>query len=74
MKVFYSAIVLITTLISALVFYIARTLFAVPNVLFGTIPPVIAVCCIIAGILLLLPLLLSVVFIWINRLSARVSH
>lgn len=74
MKFFHVAILLITTLISALVFYIARALFAVPNVLFGTMQPVIAVCCIIAGILLLLPLLASVAFIWINRLSARVSR
>ncbi len=55
MKLPYAAIVLIPTLIAMLMFYISHTLFAAPEVLFGTARLTIAVLCVVAGVILLVP-------------------
>lgn len=71
MKLLCAAIVLIPTLIAVLLFYLAHALFAVPGVLLGAVQPTIAMLCIVAGILLLLPAVIVLVITLLNLVSRK---
>ena len=73
-KILCVAIVLIPTLIAALVLYISHALFAIPEVLFGSAQPFVATLCVIAGIILLVPLLITIAVALTNWIRAKVSH
>lgn len=60
-------------LIAALLFCIANTLFKTPTVLFGTAQPTIALLCIIAGIVLLIPAFAAIVIALVNGIGNRKS-
>lgn len=73
-KLLLAAMVLLPTLVGLLLLYIGRALFAAPGVLFGERQTVIAVLCVIGGIILLIPLVCAIGAMLINRLSAKVSR
>ena len=71
LKVVCAAIVIIPTWIAVLIFYIAHALFAAPGVLLGEIQAAVAVLCVVAGILLLLPALIVLLIAVVNYAGRR---
>lgn len=71
MKLLCAGIVLVPTLIAVLIFYIAHALFAAPGVLLGAAQPAVAVICIVAGVLLLLPAAIVLVIGLVNFVSRK---
>ena len=70
-KILCVAIVLIPTLIAALVLSLSHALFAVPEVLLGSAQPIIATLCVIAGLILLVPLLITIAVAISNWISQK---
>ena len=64
-------VVLIPTLISALLFFIAHALFTVPDVLFGPKQKVVAVLCTIGGVLSLIPAVAALFVVVFNSLGYK---
>ena len=69
MKILIFLIVLIPSLIAVFLFVNAALWFGAPQLLMGDINSVIAVCSIVFGIILLIPLLLALVYGIINLVS-----
>lgn len=63
MKVLIALLIIIPTLIAALLFTVAGFSYANPEILAAASNPVIAICCIIAGVILLLPLFVGIVLL-----------
>lgn len=70
MKFLISLIVLLPTLISILLFVIAGLSFNAPELLAASSNPTIAICCIIAGIIALVPLLAAPVILLMNFITS----
>lgn len=69
MKILIFLVVLIPSLIAVFLFVNAALWFGAPQLLTGDINSVIAVCSVVFGIILLIPLLLAAVYGIINLIS-----
>lgn len=69
MKFLISLIVIIPTLIAVLLFTVAGLSFNSPEMLVAANNPTIATCCIIAGVIAMIPLIVAVVILIVNFIS-----
>lgn len=70
MKLFISLIIILPTLIAVLLFTVAAFSFNAPALLAASTSPAVAVCCIIAGALALIPLF-AAAFVMINDIKNK---
>lgn len=71
MKFLISLIVIIPTLISALLFTVAGLSYNAPELLAAGTNPTIAICCIVAGVIALVPLIVAAVILSVNLISSN---
>lgn len=69
MKILISLIVILPTLIAVLLFTVAGLSFNAPELLAAATNPAITTCCIVAGVIALIPLLIAAVVLIMNLIS-----
>lgn len=69
MKFLISLIVILPTLMAVLLFTVAGFCFNAPEMLSAATNPAIAICCIIAGVIAMVPLIAALVILIVNLIS-----
>lgn len=69
MKFLISLIVILPTLIAVLLFTVAGLSFNAPKFLVASTNPTMAICCIAAGVIAMIPLLIAAVILILNLVS-----
>lgn len=70
MKFLIALIIIIPSLIAVLLFSVAGFAYSAPEMLVAAENPTIAICCIIAGIIAMLPLVAAIVVWIVNIISS----
>lgn len=69
MKFLISLIAILPTLIAVLLFMVAGLSYTRPELLVAASNPAIAICCIVAGVIAMIPLFVAVVILIVNLIS-----